>query len=65
MLVKFLKPYSIFSAGETADMAKSKAATLKEQGIITDDPLAIRKKETVAPKKVKAVVPSPEPETAK
>ena len=44
MLVKFLKPYSIFKVGETTDMMRSKAAELKAQGIITDDPKEIRKK---------------------
>ena len=59
MLVKFLKPYSIFKVGETTDMLRNKAADLKAQGIITDDPVAIRKKNT------KAVVPSQKDETVK
>ena len=42
MLVKFLKPYSIFKAGETADMMKSKAKALKAEGVVTDDPFEIR-----------------------
>lgn len=44
MLVKFLKPYTVFNVGETTDMMRSKAAELKAQGIITDDPKEIRKK---------------------
>ena len=59
MLVKFLKPYSIFKVGETTDMMKSKAKALKAEGIITDDPVAIRKKNT------KAVVPSQKDEAVK
>lgn len=58
MLVKFLKPYSIFKVGETTDMLRNKAADLKAQGIITDDPVAIRKKNT-------KVVPSQKDEAVK
>lgn len=42
MLVKFLKPWSIFKVGETTDMMRSKAAQLKSEGIITDNPHEIR-----------------------
>lgn len=46
MLVKFIKPYNHFRAGDTADMMRKKAAELKAEGIITDDPLEIRKRPT-------------------
>lgn len=61
MLVKFLKPYTVFKVGETTDMMRSKAAELKAQGIITDDPKEIRKKQEAD----KTVVPTQKDTTVK
>lgn len=61
MLVKFLKPYTVFKVGETTDMMRAKAADLKTQGIITDDPKEIRKK----PEADKTVVPTQKDTTVK
>lgn len=65
MLVKFLKPYSIFKVGETTDMMRAKAADLKTQGIITDDPKEIRKKTDKSDKPDKTVVPTQKDTTVK
>lgn len=65
MLVKFLKPYTVFNVGDTADMTKAKAAELKAQGIITDDPKEIRKKTDKSDKPYKTVVPTQKDTTVK
>lgn len=65
MLVKFLKPYTVFKSGDTADMTKAKAAELKAQGIITDDPKEIRKKTDKSDKPDKTVVPTQKDTTVK
>mgnify|MGYP000010398957 FL=1 len=65
MLVKFLKPYTVFNVGETTDMMRSKAAELKAQGIITDDPKEIRKKTDKSDKPDKTVVPTQKDTTVK
>ena len=65
MLVKFLKPYTVFKVGETTDMLRNKAADLKAQGIITDDPKEIRKKTDKSDKPDKTVVPTQKDTTVK
>lgn len=71
MLVKFLKPYTVFKVGETTDMMRSKAAELKAQGIITDEgiiidiPKEIRKKTDKSNKPDKTVVPTQKDTTVK
>lgn len=60
MLVKFIKPYNHFRAGDTCDMMRAKAAELKAEGIITDDPIEIRKRPTKTTEKIK---PTPKQDT--
>lgn len=54
MLVKFLKPYGVFTTGQSCDMTRAKATELKAQGIIIE---ATEEKKAKY-NKAKAVVPS-------